>query len=225
MIAGPCSVETEEQIVGVAKARQGRPARNMLRGGAFKPRTSPYDFQGLQGRGPRAAEDRPAGDGPAHRHRDHEHPADLPLFEDVDVIQVGARNMQNFDLLKELGKLQQAHSAQARPCQHAQGAADERRIHHGQRQRTTSSSASAASARLTTTRATRSILRRCRCCTSCRTCRSSSIPATPPASTGWSRPWRWPPRPCGADGLIIEVHNDPIHALCDGAQSLSLRAV
>ena len=72
MIAGPCSVESEEQIVGIAKAVKASGAQ-ILRGGAFKPRTSPYDFQGLAGHGTRAFEDRPAGDGPSDRHGDHGH--------------------------------------------------------------------------------------------------------------------------------------------------------
>ena len=103
VIAGPCSVETEEQVLCVAKAVKAAGA-TLLRGGAFKPRTSPYDFQGLKADGielllkakkitgmPIVTEIMNA--------------AHLPLFEDVDVIQVGARNMQNFELLKALGKI------------------------------------------------------------------------------------------------------------------------
>ena len=103
MIAGPCSVESEEQIVAVAQAVKASGA-NILRGGAFKPRTSPYDFQGLKATGiellktARAATGLPI----VTEIMGVEH---LPLFEDVDIIQVGARNMQNFDLLRELGKL------------------------------------------------------------------------------------------------------------------------
>ena len=104
MIAGPCSVESEEQIVAVAKAVKAAGA-NMMRGGAFKPRTSPYDFQGLKDKGIELLK---------IARRETGLPivteimsvTDLPLFEDVDVLQVGARNMQNFDLLKELGKTQ-----------------------------------------------------------------------------------------------------------------------
>ena len=101
LIAGPCSVETEEQMVGVAKAVKAAGA-TLLRGGAFKPRTSPYAFQGLGKEGlrllkiareetclPIVTEIMEIGQ--------------LELFDDVDVIQVGARNMQNFNLLKELG--------------------------------------------------------------------------------------------------------------------------
>ena len=102
MIAGPCSVESEEQIVAVAKAVKASGA-NMLRGGAFKPRTSPYDFQGLKAEGiellkiARQETGLPIVTEIMGTNY-------LPLFEDVDVIQVGARNMQNFDLLTELGQ-------------------------------------------------------------------------------------------------------------------------
>ena len=102
MIAGPCSVESEEQIVAVAKAVKASGA-NMLRGGAFKPRTSPYDFQGLKAEGiellkiARQETGLPIVTEIMGTNY-------LPLFEDVDVIQVGARNMQNFDLLKAVGR-------------------------------------------------------------------------------------------------------------------------
>ena len=103
MIAGPCSVESEEQIVAVAKAVKASGA-NMLRGGAFKPRTSPYSFQGMRSEGLDLLKlaRRATGAPIVTEIMNTEH---LPLFEDVDIIQVGARNMQNFDLLRELGKL------------------------------------------------------------------------------------------------------------------------
>ena len=103
MIAGPCSVESEEQIVTVAKAVKAAGA-TMLRGGAFKPRTSPYDFQGLKGTGIELLKiaRQETGLPIVTEIMSVEH---LPLFEDVDVIQVGARNMQNFDLLRRLGEL------------------------------------------------------------------------------------------------------------------------
>ena len=103
MIAGPCSVESEEQIVTVAKAVKAAGA-TMLRGGAFKPRTSPYDFQGLKAEGIELLKIARAETGLpiVTEIMSVEH---LPLFEDVDVIQVGARNMQNFDLLRKLGQL------------------------------------------------------------------------------------------------------------------------
>ena len=102
VIAGPCSVESEEQIISVAKSVKAAGA-NLLRGGAFKPRTSPYDFQGLRAEGLKLLLEAKKETGmpivTEIMNADH-----LPLFEDVDVIQVGARNMQNFEMLKELGK-------------------------------------------------------------------------------------------------------------------------
>ncbi|MCL2193407.1 MAG: 3-deoxy-7-phosphoheptulonate synthase, partial [Treponema sp.] len=102
-IAGPCSVETEEQICGIARDIKSIGAK-MLRGGAFKPRTSPYSFQGLGGDGlglllkARAETGLPIV-------TEIMDLSQLPLFDDIDMIQVGARNMQNFQLLKELGKV------------------------------------------------------------------------------------------------------------------------
>ncbi|MDR0986752.1 MAG: 3-deoxy-7-phosphoheptulonate synthase [Ruminococcus sp.] len=102
IIAGPCSVESEEQIMSTARAVKEAGA-TMLRGGAFKPRTSPYAFQGLRGEGLKllikAREETGLPIVTEIMSAD-----DLPLFEDIDVVQVGARNMQNFELLKELGK-------------------------------------------------------------------------------------------------------------------------
>ena len=101
MIAGPCSVESEEQIISVAQSVKAAGA-TMLRGGAFKPRTSPYAFQGLKADGIELLlkAKRATGLPIVTEIMNANH---LPLFEDVDVIQVGARNMQNFELLKELG--------------------------------------------------------------------------------------------------------------------------
>ena len=102
MIAGPCSVESEEQIIEVAQAVKASGA-NLLRGGAFKPRTSPYAFQGMKGEGIQLLLKAKKATGlPIVTEIMNISPLDL--FADVDVIQVGARNMQNFDLLKELGK-------------------------------------------------------------------------------------------------------------------------
>ncbi|MBP3415209.1 MAG: 3-deoxy-7-phosphoheptulonate synthase, partial [Clostridia bacterium] len=102
IIAGPCSVESREQLIGIAKSVKAAGAQ-LLRGGAFKPRTSPYDFQGLKADGLELLVEAKKETGmpivTEIMNADH-----LPLFEDVDVIQVGARNMQNFELLKELGK-------------------------------------------------------------------------------------------------------------------------
>ena len=102
IMAGPCSVESEEQVMEIAKAVKAAGA-TMLRGGAFKPRTSPYDFQGLKADGIELLLKAKAETGlpvvTEIMNANH-----LPMFEEVDVIQVGARNMQNFELLKELGR-------------------------------------------------------------------------------------------------------------------------
>ena len=102
IIAGPCSVESREQMIAVAKSVKAAGAM-LLRGGAFKPRTSPYDFQGLKADGIEYLLEAKKETGmpivTEIMNANH-----LPLFEEVDVIQVGARNMQNFELLKELGK-------------------------------------------------------------------------------------------------------------------------
>ena len=103
MIAGPCSVENEDQIITVAKAVKAAGAQ-LLRGGAFKPRTSPYDFPGLKAPGLELLKLARQETGPPFV-TEIMNIQDLPLFEDVDMLQVGARNMQNFDLLRELGKL------------------------------------------------------------------------------------------------------------------------
>ena len=102
MIAGPCSVESREQIIAVAQAVKDAGAK-LLRGGAFKPRTSPYSFQGLKDEGIELLLEAKKATG-LPIVTEIMNANDLPLFEEVDVIQVGARNMQNFDLLKELGR-------------------------------------------------------------------------------------------------------------------------
>ncbi len=101
-IAGPCSVESEEQLCTIARKVKESGAK-LLRGGAFKPRTSPYAFQGLREKGIELllAAKKETGLPIVTEIMDLSH---LPLFDEVDVIQVGARNMQNFELLKELGK-------------------------------------------------------------------------------------------------------------------------
>ena len=217
MIAGPCSVESEDQIVTVAKAVKEAGA-HLLRGGAFKPRTSPYDFQGLKAEGidllkiareetglPIVSEIMSA--------------ADLPLFEDVDVLQVGARNMQNFDLLKELGTTSKpillkrglANSLKEllMSAEYIMASGNEQVILCERGIRTFSDY----------TRNTLDI---------------SAVPmlhelshlpviVDPSHATGIARivpQMALAATACNADGLIIEVHNDPPHALCDGAQSL-----
>ena len=217
MIAGPCSVESEDQIVAVAKAVKAAGAQ-MLRGGAFKPRTSPYDFPGLKATGLELLKIARQETGLPFV-TEIMSVADLPLFEDVDMLQVGARNMQNFDLLRELGKMD-------KPVLLKRGLANtlkellmsaEYIMANGNEQvvlcergiRTFSDY----------TRNTLDI---------------SAVPmlhelthlpviVDPSHATGIARlvtPCALAGAACGADGLIIEVHNDPIHALCDGAQSL-----
>ena len=217
MIAGPCSVESEEQIVAVAKAVKDAGA-NMLRGGAFKPRTSPYDFQGLKGRGIELLQIARKETG-LPIVTEIMSITDLPLFDDVDVLQVGARNMQNFDLLKELGKtnkpillkrgLANTLKELLMSAEYIMASGNENVILCERGIRTYSDY----------TRNTMDI---------------SAIPmlkelshlpviADPSHATGMSRlvpPMALASAAAGADGLIIEVHNDPIHALWDGAQSL-----
>ena len=217
MIAGPCSVETEEQIVFVAKAVKAAGA-DILRGGAFKPRTSPYDFAGLKGEGIELLKLARKETG-LPIVTEIMSVADLPLFEDVDVLQVGARNMQNFDLLRELGKLN-------KPILLKRGLAStlkellmsaEYIMANGNEQV------------ILCERGIRTYSDYTR-----NTLDLSAVPmlhelshlpviVDPSHATGIARlvpPMALAGAACGADGLIIEVHNDPIHALCDGAQSL-----
>ncbi len=217
MIAGPCSVETEEQITAVAKAVKASGA-DLLRGGAFKPRTSPYSFQGLKDKGIELL---------LHAKKETGLPIvteimsaqDLPLFDDVDVLQVGARNMQNYDLLKELGHIN-------KPILLKRGFAN-------------TLSELLMSAEYIMSNGNENVIL---CERGIRTYSDylrntldlSAVPmlhelthlpviVDPSHATGIARmvpPMALAAVACGADGLIIEVHNDPIHALCDGAQSL-----
>ena len=217
MIAGPCSVENEEQIVTVAKAVKASGA-DMLRGGAFKPRTSPYDFAGLKAEGLELLRIARAETG-LPIVTELMNIMDIDLFEDVDVIQVGARNMQNFDLLRELGKLDKpillkrglANTLKEllMSAEYIMASGNERVILCERGIRTFSDY----------TRNTLDL---------------SAVPmlhelthlpviVDPSHATGIARlvpPMALAGAASGADGLIIEVHNDPIHALCDGAQSL-----
>ena len=217
MIAGPCSVESEEQIVTVAKAVKAAGAQ-LLRGGAFKPRTSPYDFPGLKATGLELLKIARQETGLPFV-TEIMSVADLPLFEDVDMLQVGARNMQNFDLLRELGKLDKpillkrglANTLKEllMSAEYIMANGNERVILCERGIRTFSDY----------TRNTLDI---------------SAVPmlhelthlpiiVDPSHATGIARlvpPCALAATAAGADGLIIEVHNDPIHALCDGAQSL-----
>ena len=217
MIAGPCSVESEEQIVAVAKAVKASGA-NMLRGGAFKPRTSPYDFQGLKAEGiellkiARQETGLPIVTEIMGTNY-------LPLFEDVDVIQVGARNMQNFDLLRELGKLRKPILLKRglastlkellMSAEYIMAGGNEQvilcergiRTYDDYMRNTLDLAAVPMLKELT----------------------HLPVIVDPSHATGIARlvrPMALAAAACGSDGLIIEVHNDPIHALCDGAQSL-----
>lgn len=218
MIAGPCSVESEEQIVGIAKAVKESGA-TILRGGAFKPRTSPYAFQGMGADGLRLLEIAKQETGLPIVTEIMNINA-LDLFENVDVIQVGARNMQNFDLLKELGKTKKpillkrglANTLQEllMSAEYIMSEGNENVILCERGIRTFE----------TYTRNTLDL---------------SAVPVLhelshlpvvidPSHATGKARlvpSMAFAAAACGADGLMIEVHNDPEHALCDGAQSLT----
>ena len=218
VMAGPCSVETREQIIGVAEDVKQMGAA-ILRGGAFKPRTSPYSFQGLQEIGLDLLKEAKAVTG-------------LPIIteimsadkierfvEDADVIQVGARNMQNFELLKELGKtdkpilLKRGLSATIEEwlmsAEYIMAGGNDSvilcergiRTFENYTRNTLDLSAIPAVKKL------------------------SHLPVVVDPSHAAGMWWMVEPLAkaavaVGADGLIIEVHNDPEHALCDGAQSL-----
>jgi len=218
VIAGPCSIESEEQICMVANEVKAAGA-TLLRGGAFKPRTSPYAFQGLRGHGLELLLEakRLSGLPVVTEIMDL---SQLPLFDEVDVIQVGARNMQNFELLKELGhtgkpiliKRGLANTLQEllMSAEYIMAGGNDKVILCERGIRTFE----------TTTRNTLDL---------------SAVPMLkklthlpviidPSHATGISwmvKPMAMAAAACGADGLMIEVHNDPKKALCDGAQSLT----
>ena len=218
MIAGPCSVETEEQIISVAAAVKEAGA-TILRGGAFKPRTSPYAFQGLQGEGIRLLLKAKEATGlPIITELMNINTLDL--FADVDIIQVGARNMQNFDLLKELGKTDKpillkrglANTIQEllMSAEYIMSEGNENIILCERGIRTFETAT-----RNTLDLAAVSVLHGL-----------THLPVVvdPSHATGKADlvpPMAWAATAAGADGLMIEVHNDPSHALCDGAQSLT----
>jgi 3-deoxy-7-phosphoheptulonate synthase len=218
MIAGPCSVESPEQILSVAESVKASGAA-LLRGGAFKPRTSPYDFQGLRAEGIElllAAKEKTG----MPIVTEIMSAAHLPLFEKVDVIQVGARNMQNFELLKELGRMKQPILLKRgfmntlkeflMSAEYIMAEGNENVILCERGIRTFE----------TYTRNTLDL---------------SAVPVLrelthlpiiidPSHAIGVSRyvkPMALAAVASGADGLIIEVHNDPPNAVCDGAQSLT----
>ena len=218
MIAGPCSVETEDQIIEVAEKVKAAGA-DILRGGAFKPRTSPYDLQGLKDEGIRLLLEAKKATG-LPIVTEIMNANYLDLFAEVDIIQVGARNMQNFDLLKELGKTD-------KPILLKRGLANtlkeflmsaeyimsegNQNIILCERGIRTFDTYSRNTLDLTAVPALHEL---------------SHLPVVidPSHATGKVR---YVPSmalaavAAGADGVMVEVHNDPMHAWCDGAQSLN----
>ena len=218
MIAGPCSVESEEQIIEVANAVKAAGAQ-ILRGGAFKPRTSPYAFQGMKEEGIRLLLEAKKATG-LPIITEIMNMRTLDLFEDVDIIQVGARNMQNFDLLQELGKTQKpillkrglANTLQEllMSAEYIMSEGNENIILCERGIRTYE----------TYTRNTLDL---------------SAVPVLhelthlpvvvdPSHATGKASlvpPMAAAAAAAGADGIMVEVHNNPACALCDGAQSLT----
>ena len=218
MIAGPCSVESEEQIIEVAQAVKASGA-NLLRGGAFKPRTSPYAFQGMKGEGIRLLQlAREVTGLPIVT--EIMNISTLDLFEDVDLIQVGARNMQNFDLLKELGKTRKpillkrglANTLQEllMSAEYIMSEGNDQVILCERGIRTFE----------TATRNTLDLS----AVTVLHNLTHLPVVVDPSHATGKSRlvaPMAYAAAACGADAIMIEVHNNPSCALCDGAQSLT----
>ena len=221
VIAGPCSVESEEQIYSVARSVQQAGA-TILRGGAFKPRTSPYAFQGLheEGLSLLVKTKKKTGMPIVTEVMDA---ATLPLFEEVDILQIGARNMQNYELLKQVGMLR-------KPILLKRGLAN------------TLQELLMSAEYIMAGGNTQVIL----CERGIRTFETytrntldlSAIPVLrnlthlpilvdPSHATGSAtlvKPLALAAAVAGADGLLIEVHNDPAHALSDGPQSLTPEA-
>ena len=219
VIAGPCSVESAEQVTSIARDVKASGAA-MLRGGAFKPRTSPYSFQGMGESGLDLLLEAKAATG-LPIVSEIMAPRYAELFEEkVDLVQIGARNMQNFDLLKEVGKLSKTvllkrglantYEEWIMSAEYIMAAGNENVILCERGVRTFE----------TYTRNTLDL---------------SAIPAIrqmshlpiivdPSHAAGmyWMvEPLALAATAIGADGLIVEVHNDPAHAKCDGQQSLT----
>lgn len=218
LIAGPCSVETYEQVLGIAKAVKASGA-NMLRGGAFKPRTSPYSFQGLglEGLDILCAVKEEVGLPIVTELMSEKY---LDVFnEKVDLIQIGARNMQNFDLLKELGQLDRpillkrglnaTYEEWIMSAEYIMASGNENVILCERGIRTFESYT-----RNTLDLQSIPVLRKL-----------THLPIIIDPSHAGGKWWLVDSMAkasvaAGADGLMIEVHNDPENALCDGAQSL-----
>ena len=218
VIAGPCSIESEEQITYCAQRVKAAGA-SLLRGGAFKPRTSPYSFQGMRSEGLDLLKlaRRATGSPIVTEIMNTEH---LPLFENVDLIQVGARNMQNFELLKAVGR-------QKKPVLLKRGLAN-------------TLEEFVMSAEYIMAEGNENVIL---CERGIRTFETSMrntldlagvvmlhkmthLPVVVDPSHACGHAWMVPELAkaavaAGADGLMIEVHNNPAKAKCDGAQSLT----
>ena len=218
IIAGPCSVESETQILEVARSIKASGA-SLLRGGAFKPRTSPYDFQGMKAEGIELLLEAKKDTGMpiVTEIMNEKH---LPLFEEVDVIQVGARNMQNFELLKALGKtgkpvllkrgLANTLKELLMSAEYIMSEGNENVILCERGIRTFE----------TYTRNTLDLS----AVPMLRKLTHLPIVVDPSHATGIASlvaPMALAAAAAGADGLMIEVHNNPAEALCDGPQSLT----
>lgn len=218
LIAGPCSVESEEQVLQIAKAAKESGA-NLLRGGAFKPRTSPYSFQGMGLDGLKIlCEAREATGLPIVT--ELMSPDYLDIFnEKVDLIQIGARNMQNFDLLKQLGQLDRpillkrglnaTYEEWIMSAEYIMASGNENVILCERGIRTFETYT-----RNTLDLQSIPVLRKL-----------THLPVVVDPSHAGGKWWLVEPMAkaavaAGADGLMVEVHNDPESALCDGAQSL-----
>ena len=218
MIAGPCSVESEEQIIAVAQAVKASGA-DILRGGAFKPRTSPYAFQGMKDKGIELLLKAKEATG-LPLITEIMNISTLDLFENIDIIQVGARNMQNFDLLKELGKTSKpillkrglANTLQEllMSAEYIMSEGNENVILCERGIRTFETAT-----RNTLDLAAVAVLHE-----------MTHLPVIVDPSHATGKVKLVPPMAaaaaaCGADGIMVEVHNNPACALCDGAQSLT----
>ena len=218
LIAGPCSVETEDQIIEVAMGVKAAGA-SLLRGGAFKPRTSPYAFQGLKAEGIRLLLEAKKVTG-LPIVTELMDISELPLFEDIDVIQIGARNMQNFELLKEMGKqkkpillkrgLASTIKEWLMSAEYIMSEGNENVILCERGIRTYE----------TATRNTLDLS----CVPLLHSMTHLPVVVDPSHATGIAalvEPMACAATAAGTDGLMIEVHNNPACALCDGAQSLT----
>ena len=218
VIAGPCTIESRKQVIGTATGVKASGA-DILRGGAFKPRTSPYDFQGMGEEGLRYLLEAKKETG-LPIVSECMGVLDLPLFEEVDIIQVGARNMQNHELLKELGKLDKPVLLKRgyvntlkellMSAEYIMSGGNERVILCERGVRTFDDYT-----RNTLDLTAVALLREL-----------THLPVIVDPSHATGRADLVPPMAlaataAGADGLIIEVHDDPASALCDGEQALT----